>query len=333
MKTLASPPENRLFFLDNLRYVMVICVVIFHTAVGYSALGEFYDEINTHPFFIDLRNFIEPFQMSVLFFIAGYFALPSLQNKSYGRFIKDKLWRLGLPWLLGVVFLGPLMPYMGYYTKGFEGLMSPSYWDFWISYIHSGFSQWVIQPHFVTQPRYHHQHFWFLSVLIQYFLVLTVLHALWRRVRRSPQSTPTPSGTPHFARDFILAALVMALAQLVMPFIHVPGGSIAFFFHFTIWNTLSNGLIFALGIYAYHRGWFTKDALPEWRNFMVVAIACILALEASNFINGTTLPGYLVPLVNNFARFLNSHGLPLCLSQPGRPLHEPPFSVQRQHNR
>jgi glucan biosynthesis protein C len=50
--------------------------------------------------------------MTVLFFIAGYFALPSLEKRGGKRFVIGKLKRLGLPWLVVIVLLLPVLDYL-----------------------------------------------------------------------------------------------------------------------------------------------------------------------------------------------------------------------------
>ena len=66
----------RLYFLDNVRWIMIARVVVFHVAAGYSALPEFYNETQAGGAIAIVRNIVHALPgMNVLFFIAGYFAL------------------------------------------------------------------------------------------------------------------------------------------------------------------------------------------------------------------------------------------------------------------
>ncbi len=59
--------------------------------------------------------------MALLFFISGYFAVPSLDRKGGDRFAKDRFIRLGLPTLLYMLVIGPLTQYASYRTPGVPG--------------------------------------------------------------------------------------------------------------------------------------------------------------------------------------------------------------------
>jgi glucan biosynthesis protein C len=109
-----TPDRPRLHFLDNLRYLSVWSVVVFHTAVGYIGLPEFYVESETSKALLTIRHALALFTLPLLFLLAGYFTLPSLRRRSYRELVRQKVVRLGLPFLVGVVFLGLLMSYLGY---------------------------------------------------------------------------------------------------------------------------------------------------------------------------------------------------------------------------
>ena len=100
--------RTRLYYLDNLRYLAVWCVVAFHAAVGYAGLPEFFIETNTSSDLLIIRRAVALFTLPLLFLLAGYFTLPSLQHQGASRFLKHRILRLGLPFLVGVVLLGPL---------------------------------------------------------------------------------------------------------------------------------------------------------------------------------------------------------------------------------
>ena len=99
MKQKTRTSQNRLIFFDNLRYLMVILVLVFHSGASYGsivALWPYHDPNPTEV--VDLLLMIlDVFMMSILFFIAGYFALPSLQKKGGRRFLEGKFKRLGIP--------------------------------------------------------------------------------------------------------------------------------------------------------------------------------------------------------------------------------------------
>ena len=82
MKMGQKVTANRIGYFDNIRYLMVLLVVVFHSACGYSNNTQWWavDDANS-TFFDYLLSVLGVFLMPTLFFIAGYFALPSLQQK------------------------------------------------------------------------------------------------------------------------------------------------------------------------------------------------------------------------------------------------------------
>ena len=123
---IAPTTNNRLFFFDNVRYIVIIWVTIFHVASGLSGNQEFIRDSNSSPFFFIFGAYSVTVMLAIMFFAAGYFSTTSLRNRSTGAFLHNKSLRLGLPWLLGILFLGPTMPYMAYYSRSFAGLQTAS---------------------------------------------------------------------------------------------------------------------------------------------------------------------------------------------------------------
>src|SRR5512136_1070530 len=104
--------QARLLYLDNLRMVVITLVVVMHVAITYGAEGNWYyneaGETNTLAFVIMalLGGIGSAFVMGMLFLVAGYFTPRAYDRKGAGRFLIDRLKRLGLPLLFyGVVIL------------------------------------------------------------------------------------------------------------------------------------------------------------------------------------------------------------------------------------
>ena len=94
-QTQAAEP-NRVIFLDNLRWLFVAGVVLQHAANAYRNLAWWpVNNPAASPAAVYLSAFLDAFTMPLLFFIAGYFALPTIAKKGPARFISGKLKRLG----------------------------------------------------------------------------------------------------------------------------------------------------------------------------------------------------------------------------------------------
>src|SRR5260221_11004239 len=59
--------------------------------------------------------------MAVLFFIAGYFSAAAYDRKTFSQFVRDRVFRLGLPTLLYMLVIGPLTQYYLSRTWGSGG--------------------------------------------------------------------------------------------------------------------------------------------------------------------------------------------------------------------
>ncbi|NKB70317.1 MAG: acyltransferase family protein [Candidatus Latescibacteria bacterium] len=279
----ANTSSNRLIFFDHVRYIVIIWMTLFHVASGLAGHQEFIRDSNTSFVFVIFHGYSVTVMMAIMFFAAGYFSTPSQGRRSMGAFVKSKLLRLGLPWLVGVVLLGPTMPYLAYYSRSFAGLQTPSYWDFWLRYMGSIWTDWLLPISFTANTVFHHQHFWFLSVLFVYFAV----HALLRAARRRwgwPAPRPVSAGPISqwdFARAFLLTALAIVLGMASSRGLGLPSGTFAFFFTFNSLAVFLYGPIFALAIYAHWRGWYASGQAPGWKAAGFVFAGLLVAAGAA----------------------------------------------------
>ncbi len=128
------PYSGRLAYIDNIRSLMIALVVMMHAAVTYSGFGGWYYVENKEVDFASqvifgfFQSFLQAFFMALLFMIAGYFVVASLQKKGAARFIKARLFRLGVPTLFYMLLLHPLsvklihsdLNLSAFYAKGFK---------------------------------------------------------------------------------------------------------------------------------------------------------------------------------------------------------------------
>lgn len=111
---------GRLFFVDNLRVFLTILVLIFHVMIIYSALGgwqvaqdqsSLVTAADRAFYYVEGRaDFLtaaigtwflattQAYFMGLFVLISAYFVLGSHERKGNGRFLKDRLVRLGIPW-------------------------------------------------------------------------------------------------------------------------------------------------------------------------------------------------------------------------------------------
>src|SRR5580692_5537299 len=105
---------QREFYIDRLRVVLTVLVILHHTAITYGAVGDwFWREVEFSPTLSGILLVLfcttnQAYFMGFFFLLAGYFTPASLDRKGYGQFILDRFIRLGIPILAFGFILGPL---------------------------------------------------------------------------------------------------------------------------------------------------------------------------------------------------------------------------------
>lgn len=101
--------RNRLFFLDNLKVFLIMLVVAHHAGQPYGGSGGWwYFTTSNSPGLGAFFAVNAAFFMSLFFLISAYLVPTSLQRKSIGPFLRDRLARLGIPLIIGFVLLIPI---------------------------------------------------------------------------------------------------------------------------------------------------------------------------------------------------------------------------------
>src|SRR5215475_3659898 len=92
--------------LDRARTFITMLVLIHHSVIAYTYFGH--TDKQGFLGFDGVVLFNDSFFMGAMFFLSGLFVWPSLQRKGISWFLRDRLWRLGLPFAICAVFLMPL---------------------------------------------------------------------------------------------------------------------------------------------------------------------------------------------------------------------------------
>jgi peptidoglycan/LPS O-acetylase OafA/YrhL len=93
----------RYHYLDNLRALAMFVGVIFHAALAYSPLLQnlwFTSGTDTSPVIDYFSFFTHLFRMPVFFLISGFFAIMMIQKKGLGGFLKNRVLRILLPFII-----------------------------------------------------------------------------------------------------------------------------------------------------------------------------------------------------------------------------------------
>lgn len=233
--------QGRLYFFDNLRAFVIFLVIVLHGSMSYMAYApEWWYVVDSQQslVFTALVLLLDVPIMLVLFFISGYFALPSLRRRTPGEFLKEKFVRIGLPWLFGALFLAPLIAYMIIFTNdipiGFLQFWSQDFWGVW----------------------YQQSVYWFLGILFFLFILLTGAVALRPGLRQVEQKAERPTWKLFVAFGGLMTAGFLLINQFY------PVDTWTHAWYLLMFQPLRVPLYvgyFVLGLYAYRSGWFTDE--------------------------------------------------------------------------
>ena len=144
--------KKRYYFLDNIRWVVVLLVLLYHVFYNYNALGVFggiggFSENQWQDTICALLN---PWFMALLFIVAGASSRYALQHHTSKEFRKERCRKLLVPSTIGLVVLGWVLGAMNSYIAGAnipEGIPLIAKW---MIYAISGTAHlWFIQDLFI----------------------------------------------------------------------------------------------------------------------------------------------------------------------------------------
>lgn len=267
---------RRLIFVDNIRIVLICLVIITHLAVTYGAFGNwFYTEVEGFSPETALLTLIaalsQSFMMGFFFLIAAYFIPSSLDRKGPGRFVRDRLVRLGVPLVVWVLLIGPLLRYyVEMKTGGFGGPLSD-----WYGLGTTHITIFGLGP------------LWFVLAL----LVFTLFYVLWRILFTEGNSSvhaPFPSLFAIIGAGILIGTVTFLVRTLV------PIGNSWEFFDIQVPFFPQYIAFFLIGIYAAKSTWFCH--VPDKTGKTCAILAVFLAfclpviLVATGAISGTLDP-------------------------------------------
>src|SRR3954453_8679914 len=132
--------RTKINYIDNLRVLLTILVILHHTSICYGAPGGWYytDKTTNEGALIAMTLFVatnQAFFMGFFFFLSALFTERSYIKKGSLTFTKDRLKRLGLPLLFYSFILSPVLNFLVYrfgYNKTATFIQFLSGYDDWV---------------------------------------------------------------------------------------------------------------------------------------------------------------------------------------------------------
>lgn len=252
---------TRLFFVDNIRVFLTILVLLHHLMIAYAGTGDWIYTEGRQDFITDgLGSWFcgvnQAYFMGLFLLISAYFVPGSYDRKEgAGRFLKDRLIRLGIPLALYSWVINPLFVY----AFSYQDLQMP-FWRFFPNVYFSG-------GELIGQGP-----LWFVEVL----LIFSLVYVVWRVL--VPSRPADPQVETRFPGNGAIAlfALLLGIAGFLVRLVFLMDAynfkplnlQIPFFAQYIA--------LFVLGLIAYRRNWLAS--LPDKTGRLWLGIAGSLVL-------------------------------------------------------
>lgn len=281
MQTAAKPvasltPSSRLYYLDALRVVLTLLVIVHHVGQAYGPTGGYWPiQAPTRaailgPFFTVNRSFF----MSLFFMISGYFMVGSYARNGFAGFVRGRLVRLGIP----VVTFAALMLPARIFLFG-EHIGS------WTDYFNAA-------------------HLWYL----EHVLLFSLVYALWRRIRddrggrggrgvagAEGATARALPGLPVTVAAILVVAVACGLVRIWSPidrWMNLLG-----FFRVAFADVPRDLAFFVFGALAFRRGWFERYPTRRGMGWLAVGLAAAAAWYAWDLIPHARIGGLASGLI------------------------------------
>lgn len=250
---------SRLLFIDNMRVMLTIQVVLFHLMIIYAGTGSWMYTEGREDFVTGALGawFIavsQAYFMGLFLLISAYFVPGSFDRKGASHFLQDRLIRLGIPMAIYSWILSPVLVYL--VRRVIEGLSLP-----W----------WHYLPGLKYEAVIGSGPLWFVETL----LIFSVVYVGWRLAAGSRPASSTVDARFPGNGAIALFAVLLGIAGFLVRLWRPIG-----------WNFTPLNLqfpffaqyiaLFIVGLIAYRRNWFLN--LPETTGRLWLAIGIVVIL-------------------------------------------------------
>jgi glucan biosynthesis protein C len=165
--------EQRLHYIDHLRGFMFLFMAIDHSLHAYALnWGRFwfFRDYDRSAFLDGIYLHDQSIIMPMLFFCFGMFVIPSLLRRGFWGYLKERFYRLGVIYVVGVSFIVPMLSYPKYEHYDEPGI---GYLDFWMNY----FFHFEFKNDFsIFGPKFQAGPFWVVHAILGFSLLLLAIY-------------------------------------------------------------------------------------------------------------------------------------------------------------
>jgi fucose 4-O-acetylase-like acetyltransferase len=274
--------KTRIWFLDNLRTFLIFLVVLLHAGMCYeSGFDSFW--IVSDPAKVNqvawVRTYLDLFVMFLMFFISGYFIPVSLKGKNTMEFIKSKIKRIMIPWIIAVFTLIPAYKAIFLFSRGLPQ-------EEWFSYFHL-FRRTGSDLSFVANNP-NQNWLWFLPVLFLFqilYLALSKFNLLSVKIS--------------LKTGVLLTFTIGLIYSLIISLSGYTGWAHSPLLDFQVERLLVYFMVFLLGSLCYKLNVF-ESTMRNRKRLALVSVALLVSLTIFTVIAWNLFLNLIDPLRNHF---------------------------------
>jgi hypothetical protein len=252
VKTIA----DRQHYIDWLRVIATIGIFLFHNSRAYNYSDWSIKNAQTTLVATQFVEFMDIWMMPLFFVLSGASVYYSLRSRSAGSFLKERFFRIMIPWLLTGIFI--IAPPQVYLERLSHGQFNGNFFQFIPHYFDGLYG-------FGGNFAFHGMHIWYLMQLSFFSIILLPLFL--RRVKTG--LSPAQSIAVKLGKSWVLALLWLLVASTALLSKAIGLG---FTEQMGSWDILSYAMFFILGYLLFasvglqeatkkQGGWFLMAAL------------------------------------------------------------------------
>jgi len=253
--------SGRRYDLDWLRVIAILLLLFYHAGMTFNTWEWHIKNNETTKLFSYWMLPLRYIRMPLLLFISGAATYMALGKRTVKAFAAERFKRLVIPYIFGLVVLGPTMVYFEYRSQ------LNSYWDIYKSFFdfipyHNGMLNWY--------------HFWFIGFLFLYSLIIIPILIFLRSPRSDHFKSRTLSVLLHPIGILLIPGAIILITQLLFRRgLTAPFEGFGFFtFYFCFF-------LFGVVCYSYSK---IRDSIVINRKYLLSASVLMLVIRFAGFL-------------------------------------------------
>jgi len=186
---------SRLFYLDWLRVMAFGILVLVNCAEVFASPHWWISNTQTNQTIADVLKFFRQWRMPLLFIISGVAVSILLERRTLIQFIDDRLMRILIPLVAGMILV---VPPMIFFIWRFEGSLEPVQ-DFYLR---------LLTPEWFPRGNFHWLHLWYLAFIFIFSIAILPVFAYLKT--KSGKSVLT-AATIVMSRPAVLFPVILLL--------------------------------------------------------------------------------------------------------------------------